>query len=255
VANLETATEGDLTTLANDRPGSHLSGANRTRGVLPPFNDLASEYDRWFDEEGRAVFLTELRALAELSPELPKPWLEIGVGSGRFAQALGIDAGVDPSIKMVNLARTRGVNAIVGRGEQRLFDEESFGTVFLITTLCFLDSPRSVLKETNRILMPGGKTVLGVVLKESPWGHLYQHKKARGHRFYRYATFHSYEEVSRLLAQTGFVSERVVSTLFQKPGEVHRVEKPEEGYSPDAGFTIFVASKQPAQKKRRRRVA
>jgi ubiquinone/menaquinone biosynthesis C-methylase UbiE len=246
--------EGPLATLANDRPGSHLSGANRTRGVLPPFIDLASEYDRWFDREGRCIFLTEARALAELSPELPKPWLEIGVGSGRFAQALGTEAGLDPSIKMVELARTRGVNAFVGRGEQMLFDEESFGTVFLITTLCFLNSPRGVIKEANRILMPGGKMVLGLVLKESPWGQLYERKKASGHRFYRYATFYSFDEVARLLAQTGFVMERVVSTLFEKPERAHHVEKPQEGYSPDAGFTVILAGRQPMPKKRRRQV-
>jgi len=33
-------------------------------------------------------------------PNLPGPWLEIGIGSGRFAQALGIETGIDPSIKL-----------------------------------------------------------------------------------------------------------------------------------------------------------
>ncbi len=252
-ANLRTYAEGALTTLATDRAGRHLAAANRTRGVLPPFVDLASQYDQWFDKEGSLIFLSEMRALAGIAPELPKPWLEIGVGSGRFAQALGIEAGVDPSIKMVELARTRGVNAFVGRGEQMLFDEESFGTVFLIATLCFLDSPRSVLRETNRILMPGGKVVLGLILKEGPWGQFYERKKALGHRFYRYANFYSIDEVSGLLTQAGFVTERVVSTLFEKPERVRRVERPVEGYSPDAGFTVVVAEKQPVQKKRRRR--
>ena len=39
------------------------------------------------------------------------------------------------------------------------------------------------------------------------------------------------------------VTEKIVSTLFQRPGEVHRVEEPKEGYFPDAGFTIIVAGK------------
>jgi len=38
--------------------------------------------------------------------------------------------------------------------------------------------------------------------------------------------------------------EKVVSTLFQKPGKVEHVEEPKEGYFPDAGFTIIVAGKQ-----------
>jgi SAM-dependent methyltransferase len=208
-----------------------------------PFDDLATEYDAWFDKDGSLIFFTEVQAFKSLLPSLPKPWLEIGVGSGRFAQTLGIDTGLDPSIKLIEMARQRGVTAFLGRGEQELFDEESFGTVFLIVTLCFLDSSLEALKETSRILMPGGKIVLGLVLKESPWGQFYQVKKAQGHRFYKYANFYSYEETVGLLDQAGFMTEKIVSTLFQKPGEVKSVEEPKEGYFPDAGFTIIVADK------------
>jgi SAM-dependent methyltransferase len=160
-----------------------------------PFDTLALEYDAWFDKEGSRIFFIETQAFKRLLHHLPKPWLEIGVGSGRFAQALGIETGLDPSIKLIEMARRRGISAFLGRGEQELFDEESFGTVFLIVTLCFLDFPLDVLKEANRILMPGGKIVLGLVLKESSWGKFYQQKKKQGHRFYKYATFYTYDEV------------------------------------------------------------
>jgi SAM-dependent methyltransferase len=208
-----------------------------------PFDDLATEYDAWFDKEGSLLFFIEVKAFKSLLPSLPKPWLEIGVGSGRFAQALEIETGVDPSIKLIEMARQRDITTFLGRGEQELFDEASFGTVFLIVTLCFLDSPLEALKETGRILMPGGKIVLGLVLKESPWGQFYQVRKAQGHRFYKYANFYSYEEIVGLLDQAGFVTEKIVSTLFQKPGEAQHVEEPKEGYFPDAGFTIIVAGK------------
>lgn len=243
-----------LTTPAFHRAGKHLASAGRTRGVLPPFKDMASEYDRWFDGAGRSVFLTELRALAEVSAHAPKPWLEIGVGSGRFAQALGIEAGVDPSARMVELARNRGVNAILGRGEQRLFEKESFGTVFLIATLCFLSSPRSVLKETRRVLAPDGKIVLGLLLREGPWGQVYRRKKERGHRFYRYANFYTFDEVEELLARAGFAVEGVASTLFAPPGTVQHTEEPRAGYGPDAGFTVVLAGRQPARRKREGKV-
>ena len=218
----------------------------RTRRVpteVSPFDDLASAYDAWFDREGKPVFAIEVLAFHEVLPSLPKPWLEVGVGSGRFAEALGIETGLDPSSKLLHMARERGINAFLGWGEQELFDEESFGTVFLIVTLCFLDSPLDVLKEAKRILIPDGKLVLGLVLKESPWGQFYEKKKEEGHRFYRYATFYSCDEVVRLIVQAGFATERIISTLFQKPREVHRTEDPREGYSPDAGFTIIVAGK------------
>ena len=221
-------------------------GTRRSSSEASPFDDLAPEYDAWFDREGSLIFFIEAQAFRPLLPSLPRPWLEIGVGSGRFAQALGIETGVDPSIKLAEMARRRGLNAFLGRGEEELFDEESFGTVFLIVTLCFLDSPLGVLKEASRILMPGGKIVLGLVLKESPWGRFYQAKKAEGHRFYRYATLYRFDEVVKLLVQAGFVTEKTVSTLFQRPDEVQHVEEPKEGYFPDAGFTIILAGKRPA---------
>ena len=46
-----------------------------------------------------------------------------------------------------------------------------------------------------------------------------------------------------LLEQAGFATERFVSTLFQRPGHVRKVEAPLRGFSPHGGFTIVVAGK------------
>jgi len=226
----------------------YLTGAAKKVGRLnstdfSPFDDMASEYDAWFDKNGSLIFFIEVQAFKTVLPSLPRPWLEIGVGSGRFAQALGIETGIDPSIKLIQMARRRGIKAFQGKGEQELYDQGTLGTVFLIVTLCFLDSPLNVLKEANRILSPDGKIVLGLVLKESPWGQFYQQKKDEGHRFYKFATFYSRDEVIKLLLQAGFVTERIISTLFQKPDDVQNMEIPREGYFPDAGFTIITAGK------------
>jgi len=217
--------------------------AKRNNGDISPFDELAAQYDAWFDEEGKLTFAIEVQAFGDVLPSLPKPWLEIGVGSGRFAQALGIETGVDPSVKLLQIAKHRGINTYLGRGEQQLFKRESVGTVFLIVTLCFLVSPLDVLKEANRILIPNGRVVLGLVLRESPWGKFYQRKKDEEHRFYRYATFYRCDEVVSLLVKAGFVTERIVSTLFQKPDKVLHMEEPREGYSPDAGFTVITGAK------------
>jgi SAM-dependent methyltransferase len=218
-------------------------GAGNRKTNVNPFNDLATEYDAWFDGDGKLVFDIEVKAFQEILPILPRSWIEIGVGSGRFARALGIDTGIEPSINLVKMARQRGINTFWGRGEQKFFEEASIGTVFLITTLCFLDSPLEVLKEAYRILKPEGKIVLGVVLRDNPWGQQYQQKKMEGHRFYKHATFYQCNEVTRLTIQAGFVGERIISTLFQKPGEVKHLEKPLEGLYLDAGFVIIVAEK------------
>lgn len=211
--------------------------------VASPFDSLALAYDSWFEREGKPIFAIEIEAFRKILPLLPKPWLEVGVGSGRFAQALGIEVGLDPSVKLLDIARKRSLNVVLGGGENTPFASGTFGTVFLIVTLCFVDSPSAVLTEANRLLKPGGKIVLGLVLRESPWGQFYQAKKEKEHRFYKYATFYSYAEVNRLLKQASFSIEKTISTLFQKPEEVKHMESPREGYSSDAGFTIILARK------------
>jgi SAM-dependent methyltransferase len=209
------------------------------------FDSLASEYDAWFDLEGKRIFAIEVSAFKGILPTLPKPWLEIGVGSGRFAQSLGIETGLDPSIKLLDMAHKQGVNVLLGRGEAAPIANEAFGTAFFIVTICFVNSPLQVLREANRLLKRDGRVVMGLVLRESPLGEFYQVKKGKGHRFYKHATFYSYEETERLLGQAGFKTERVLSTLFQRPGEVDHMESPHEGFSPNAGFTIIQAGKYP----------
>lgn len=207
------------------------------------FDSLASVYDEWFERDGELIFANEVQAFQQILSSLPKPWIEIGVGSGRFANALGIEIGLDPSIKLLEIAKRRGITVFLGKGELQPLDTASFGTAFFIVTLCFVHSPLNVLNETRRILVPGGKTVLGLVLKTSPWGKFYEKKGRQQHRFYKHATFYTYNDIVELLHQAGFLVEEVVSTLFQKPGNVQHPELPQEGFFHDAGFVIIVAEK------------
>ncbi len=230
-----------------DRTAKSKTRTRTLNTKASPFDDLASAYDTWFEEEGKQTFDIELRAFQEILSSLPKPWLETGMGSGRFAQALGIETGIDPSIKLAEIARRRGIAVFLGKGEQQPFTDEPFGTVFLIVTLCFVDTPLGILKEAGRILVPGGKIVLGLVLRDTPWGRFYEQKKQEGHRFYQYATFHRYDDVVKLLEQAGFSIEQVVSTLFQKPGQVEHMESPQSGLCAGAGFTVIVAGKQASE--------
>ena len=210
---------------------------------IDAFDSLARAYDSWFEQEGRLILASEVEPLKQALPLLPRPWIEIGIGSGRFAQALGIDIGLDPSRELLKIARNRGISVFLGRGEEMPYQDGVFGTAFFIVTLCFVDSPRRTLGEVARLLEDQGKMVLALVLEESPWGQLYQAKKETGHRFYKYARFYNYGEVDMFLMQTGFSVEKVVSTLFQSPGEVDHIELPRQGFSVDAGFTVILAGK------------
>ena len=91
-----------------------------------PFDSLALAYDSWFEGQGKVIFGVEVRTFQEVLASLPKPWLEVGVGSGRFAQALGISTGVDPSIKLLEMADKRGITVLLGRGEQQICSTAAF---------------------------------------------------------------------------------------------------------------------------------
>lgn len=210
-----------------------------------PFNDFYMEYDEWY-ESNRLIYESELRAVEKASTRVPRPWLEIGVGSGRFSSPLRIDVGIDPSERIISLAYERGVESVVGVGEELPFRDSCFGGVFIIVTLCFVDNPLRVLKESWRVLRDDGYVIVGFVPRESPWGRLYVEKKAKGHRFYRLARFYSVSEVYEMLEASGFKTVSVVSTLLQGPGDVRFAETPVEGYVEGAGFVVVKAGKKHA---------
>ena len=210
---------------------------------MNPFDFLAQDYDGWFEGEGELIFSIESYCLRELAPLLPSPGLEIGVGTGRFTEAIGIDCGLDPSAQAIAIGKNADFGRIQAVGEKTPFINGAFGTVALITTLCFIDSCREVLSEANRVLRDDGKVLMGLILKDSSWGKLYESKKKEGHPVYKNATFQSYQDVADMLESGGFRIERVVSTLFQLPGEVKDFEYPREGYSSDAGFVVILAGK------------
>lgn len=179
-----------------------------------PFDDQAEKYDAWYDTKGKIAFEIEIAALKTLLEDLPRPWLEVGVGSGRFAERLGIEIGVDPAEKLLEFARKRGIQVYNATGENLLFADRSFGTVFLLTTWEFLPEPLTVLREIYRVLVPAGRFVNGYLDREGKWGKSYLVKAQQGHPLFKHAQFDNYQTVVALTREAGFEVVRMVSTLF-----------------------------------------
>jgi ubiquinone/menaquinone biosynthesis C-methylase UbiE len=113
-------------------------------------------------------------ALRALAPKPDQYILEIGFGTGRFAElVLGIDptshvAGVDPTATMVETAnRRRGVRAAGPRADLRQGDASSlpwpegqFDAVVAIHSFQFWPNPDQTLKEIGRVLAPTGRLLL-----------------------------------------------------------------------------------------------
>jgi ubiquinone/menaquinone biosynthesis C-methylase UbiE len=211
------------------------------------FDALAERYDKWYDKPfGKSAFNLEKVCLESLCDSLKHPCLEIGVGTGRFANALKIECGIDISAGVLKFAKKRGVAAIKGKGEKLPFVDKSFGAVFIIVTLCFVDEPLKVLEEATRVLRDNGDIILGLILRESPWASFYKKKGEAGNVFYRIAKFHSLEELKAMIEKAGLEISGINSTIFQAPTEDPlRFESPRKGYFEEAGFiTVKLRKKQ-----------
>ncbi len=207
------------------------------------FDALANRYDEWYERPfGRSAFEAEVACLRRILPPFRQA-LEVGVGTGRFASALGVGLGLDPSRQELLIARTRGIEPVQGVGEALPFRAESFDLVLLVVTLCFVDEPIRVLGESARVLRPGGSLVLGLILKESPWAQFYLQKAVQGHPIYRLARFYSYDEVGAFLKAAGLRPSQVASTLLEEPQDTAPVRSSEvrDGFWAAAGFTCIRA--------------
>ncbi|WP_022853330.1 class I SAM-dependent methyltransferase [Thermodesulfatator atlanticus] len=208
--------------------------------VSKSFGQVAQEYDAWYQEN--PIFASEIETLRNLGP--PKqPALEIGVGTGAFAVALGFDYGLDPSLEMLSLAREKGIKAVCGIAERQPFKDKSFNACGMFFTLCFLEDPKKALSECYRVLKPNGNLYLGVIPKDSPWGVYYEEKARQGHPLYRYARFLAGEELPSLLDEAGFRLKAGYSSLFISPKASPKKESPKEGLLTQAGFWAILAEK------------
>ena len=110
-----------------------------------PFNAYHERYEAWFRRHP-AAYHSELLAVRALLP-----WqglgLEIGVGTGRFAAPLGISVGLDPSAEMLAYAAERGISSIQGVAEDLPFKNAVFDYGFIVTTICFVDNPKTMLHD------------------------------------------------------------------------------------------------------------
>ncbi|MCU4717937.1 class I SAM-dependent methyltransferase [Halapricum hydrolyticum] len=201
-----------------------------------PFEEHTDRYEAWFDEY-EAVYESELNALDRLLDDGRA--LEVGVGSGRFAAPLGIDIGVDPTIGMLQRARRREIDVVRGVAEQLPFAEETFETVLLVTTICFVEDVPATLAEARRVLAPDGDLVLGYVDRHSPVGEIYEQHKEES-PFYRDATFVSTDQLRGALLDAGFTDFEIVQTVFRWIDEVDEPEPVEPGYG-DGSFVVIKA--------------
>ena len=200
-----------------------------------PFEKHTNQYEQWF-EKNRFAFESELQAVKTLLPT-SGTGIEIGVGTGRFAAPLGIKLGVEPSRKMGNIARQKGIEVLDGVAEELPFDDAQFDFALMVTTICFLDDIEESFKEAFRVLKTDGTLIIGFVDRKSPVGMMYEKHKDEN-VFYKEATFFSVDEVVSFLKKAGFKDFTFSQTIFSHLNEINNIEPVKEGYG-EGSFVVI----------------
>lgn len=205
--------------------------------VQNPFDIYTDEYEKWF-EENKTTFESELFAIRQVMP-VGKKGIEIGIGSGIFAEQLGINFGIDPSDSMLDLARKRKLNVVKGFAENLPFPDGSFDFAAFITSICFIKNPDKALKEAYRIIKAYGEIIVAFIDKNSRLGQ-FLIKEKEGSKFYSVASFYSVPEVIAMIENNSFKISDIVQTLTEI--NVSKVERPMKGFG-KGSFVVISAEK------------
>src|SRR3989344_4619265 len=167
--------------------GSKLRHGRRSRNFIYLYGSYPFNRDSWFDRRCACliplffIVMTKteeyLRRYLKIAPlcvalwrsvearhlstvKLKRPILDIGCGWGEFAEAFGkkIDMGIDIAPKDLYVAAKGGMykNLTLADASDLPFRENSYGSIFSISTFEHIKDTSKLLKEMYRVLMPGG---------------------------------------------------------------------------------------------------
>jgi SAM-dependent methyltransferase len=207
---------------------------------ISPFEKYAEQYEEWF-EKNRWVYEAELRAVKAMIPAEGRG-LEIGVGTGRFAEPLGIKNGVEPSRRMREIAQDRGIRALDGVAERLPFGDSQFDFVLMVTTVCFLDDIGKALMDAHRVLCDGGVLIIGFVDRNSKMGKIYLRQQKQT-VFYKEATFFSVGELADCMNHAGFTDLSFNQTIFGTLAETAEDEPVKPGHG-EGSFVVVRGRKE-----------
>ncbi|MFW6066923.1 MAG: class I SAM-dependent methyltransferase [Myxococcota bacterium] len=222
---------------------------------------LADAYARWRASAlGAITERVEARVVLDLAgPLRGRRVLDVGTGDGTYAieaarrgaRATGLD--VDPA--MISAARSRSEGAGVdialreGRAEALPFDDGTFDVVVAVTVLCFVPDPAGAVREMGRVLVPGGRLVLGELGRFSVWAAERRVRGWLGSETWRHARFWSRSGLEALVREAGLRPFRFRGSVFFPPsGVAARLVAPLEPWltrmrAPGAAFLALAADK------------
>lgn len=153
--------------------------------------------------------------------------LDVGCGDGAYAVLAaargGIVTAIDSSEDMLAAARRgaervgRPISFVTADAERLPFAGQSFDVIFAISVLCFVRDPTRALSEIARVLVPGGRLVLGDLGRRSAWAVWRRLRGLLGSPTWRAVRFRTPRELRDLVEAAGLRVEQVRGTVFHPP--------------------------------------
>jgi len=205
------------------------------------FNSHVEEYEAWYVKHNEA-YLSELAGIKEQFQKLPENLrgIEVGLGTGRFAEPLGIKEGIEPAMEMAKIAMERNIEIMKGVAEHLPYAALQFDFV-LFVTICHLDNVKEAIAEAHRVLKNEGSIIVGFLDKDQSIAKQYEDKRGRS-TFFKHAIFYSVDRVENLLKEAGFRNFEYNQTLFGKLEKIKEVQTPKPGYG-EGSFVVVKADK------------
>jgi 2-polyprenyl-3-methyl-5-hydroxy-6-metoxy-1,4-benzoquinol methylase len=188
--------------------------------------------------------------------------LDVGTGDGTYALEAATRGAVvtalDLEQEMLDAAQTRarsrGVELTLTQGgaEALPFDDGCFDVVLAVTVLCFVPDAELAVREMARVLVPGGRLVIGELGRFSMWAANRRVRGWLGASTWRRARFWSRTDLEQLARGAGLRVDDVRGAVFFPPCELAaQIMAPAEPlltrlHVPGAAFLALAASK-PAQ--------
>jgi SAM-dependent methyltransferase len=209
--------------------------------TIDAFDQHVKEYEEWFDHYPY-VFQTEIEAIREMLPEGEKlTGIEIGLGTGRYAEALNIKEGIEPARNMRALAIRRGIDTMDAVAEKLPYGDLRFDFVLMAFCISYFRNLGSAFSEAHRVLKNDGSLVIGFIDKDSTIGKQYEDRKPES-SFYKHANFYSVDKVVNELTQAGFRHFEFCQTLFGELDSIQEFQPAREGYG-EGSFVVVKAMK------------
>lgn len=153
--------------------------------------------------------------------------LDVGCGDGVLATRLAKDGArvtsIDASADMIAAARRRAkaegveIDLVEGDAGDLPFPAGHFDCVVSVATLCFVDEPRSTIREMVRVLKPGGRLILGELGRRNLWAAQRRVKGWLGSKLWNAAHFRSRGDLIDLATEARLTDTTVTGTVFYPP--------------------------------------